>query len=79
VHQNFLGERKACFFENYPKICQYNQLRFCLHFVCKYSMERRMHVYKFFAAFVRSFPYPISFRALLGGVGAGAQTMRAAD
>jgi hypothetical protein len=43
-----------------------------------------MHVYKFFAAFVRSFPYPISSRAVLGGnglcgVGEGAQTMRAAD
>lgn len=47
-------------------------------------MGRRMHVYKFFAAFVRSFPYPISSRAVLGGnglcgVGEGAQTMRAAD
>jgi hypothetical protein len=30
-----------------------------------------MRVYKFFEAFVRSFPYPISSCAVLGGYGFG--------
>jgi hypothetical protein len=35
---------------------------FCMQIL---STERRMHVYKSFAAFVRSFPYPISFPTCL--------------